>query len=423
MAIENDDRDPNFPVKKENKGKRPVIHYTAEEGWINDPNGLIYSDGVYHLFHQWNPYGTEWGNMHWGHAVSRDMIVWESRPVAMEPDEFGTVYSGCAIRDTEDAAGYGKDALLFFYTAAGGYNSLSRENGNKFTQRLAVSLDKGATLQKKSCIIPHIVHENRDPKVFYHSETNAYIMVLFLDGNEFAVFRSKDLLHWDETQRFSIEKMWECPDLFELGVKDSEDEKHWVFWSADGFYMTGSFDGFRFEPDSDVMTGYDTPLGYAAQTYSGIEDRTVSVAWYRTKNDRGGFRGMMSLPAELSLMRTKDGLRICFKPVRELWKHFTDHEKKEAVDGRIRSRLPGKPVVAVIEWDKGGEGSISVKDVTISVKDTRKSTTLIIDHGVVEYFYGDGLYYGAYETPEDVLSDSIEIGPNASSMKLYRFDG
>ena len=104
---------------------RPALHFTAETGWINDPNGLVYADGVYHLYYQWNPFGTEWGNMHWGHAVSRDLITWEHRPVALMPDEFGTVYSGCGWQDHEGVAGFGKDALLFYYTAAGGSNQWS----------------------------------------------------------------------------------------------------------------------------------------------------------------------------------------------------------------------------------------------------------------------------------------------------------
>ena len=122
---------------------RPKIHFTAPVGWINDPNGLVYADDVWHLYHQWNPYGTEWGNMHWGHAVSRDLIAWEHKGVVMEPDEFGTVFSGCGWLDRENAAGFGKDALLFFYTASGGCSQWSADAGNRHTQRLAVSADGG----------------------------------------------------------------------------------------------------------------------------------------------------------------------------------------------------------------------------------------------------------------------------------------
>ncbi len=399
---------------------RPVIHFTAVTGWINDPNGLVYADGTYHLYHQWNPYGTEWGNMHWGHAVSRDLITWEARPVAMEPDESGTMFSGCGWPDKENAAGFGKDALLFFYTAAGGTNQWSAEKGNKHTQRLAVSTDGGETLQKKSLLLDHIKGGNRDPKVFWHKESNAYVMVLYLDESEFSVFRSADLLHWEESQRFSADRMWECPDLFELSVENEPGVKKWVFWSADGYYMTGNFDGFRFEPDSEVLSAYDTKLPYAAQTYSGIPDRTVSIAWYRTENDRGGFRGMMSVPAELNLRSTESGYRICFRPVRELWERFRKSESIRPDGSGTELRPDGKPVVMVVEWETADHAVIRTDKTEICVRDTKTPTTFIIDHGIVEYYGNNGLLYGAVETEEDVLSKSILIEKGVKQICIYR---
>lgn len=123
---------------------RPELHYTAPAGWINDPNGLVYADGLYHLYYQWNPYGTVWGNMHWGHAVSRDLMSWEERPTALYPDEYGTMYSGCGFVDPKS-----ESPLMFYYTAAGGSNKWSVDAGNKHTQWLAVSYDGGDTLEKK----------------------------------------------------------------------------------------------------------------------------------------------------------------------------------------------------------------------------------------------------------------------------------
>ena len=153
---------------------RPRIHFTAPTGWINDPNGLVFTDGIWHLYHQWNPYGTEWGNMHWGHAVSHDLINWEHKGIVMELDEFGTVYSGCGWQDHANAAGFGRDTLLFLYTASGGCNQWSIDAGNQHTQRLAVSTDQGGTLRKSGLILDHIKGGNRDPKVFYHPESKAY---------------------------------------------------------------------------------------------------------------------------------------------------------------------------------------------------------------------------------------------------------
>ena len=146
---------------------RPKLHAAAATGWHNDPNGMVYADGFYHLYYQWNPYVSMWGNMQWGHVKSKDLYHWEQEGLAIAPDETGTVYSGCGIQDKDNLTGYGEGTLLYFYTAAGGRNQWSVDAGNLFTQRLAYSTDGGKTLQRseKFCM-PHIVNENRDPKVF-----------------------------------------------------------------------------------------------------------------------------------------------------------------------------------------------------------------------------------------------------------------
>ena len=141
---------------------RPKLHAAPITGWHNDPNGMVYADGFYHLYYQWNPYGSMWGNMQWGHVKSKDLYHWEQEGLAIAPDETGTVYSGCGIQDKDNLTGYGEGALLYFYTAAGGRNQWSVDAGNLFTQRLAFSTDGGKTLQRseKFCM-PHIVNENR----------------------------------------------------------------------------------------------------------------------------------------------------------------------------------------------------------------------------------------------------------------------
>ncbi len=398
---------------------RPQIHFTAETGWLNDPNGLIYADGVYHLYHQWNPFGTEWGNMHWGHAVSKDMITWEHRPVALEPDEYGTVFSGCAWRDSENTAGFGKNALLFFYTASGGCNQWSVDAGNPHTQRLAVSLDGGGTLEKRGMILGHIKGDNRDPKVFYHKESAAYIMTLFLDGNEFAIFRSQDLLHWTESQRLIAENMQECPDLFRLEVDNVPGEKKWVFWSADGYYMVGEFDGCRFTPETEVLAAYSTSLGYAAQTFAGMEGRTVSVAWLRTKSDRGNFRGIMSIPTELSLVKQGNSWKMCFRPARELWRRFSEGREFTAENGKVAVPMGGKPVIAVISWKPGEKHIVKVGATEIEAGASAQPLTLIADHGIVEYFGDGGRVYGAIEVEENILDRDIAVNSGAESVRVF----
>ncbi len=404
--------------------RRPRIHFTAPFGWINDPNGLVYADGIWHLYHQWNPYGTEWGNMHWGHAVSRDLITWEHKGVAMEPDEAGTVFSGCGWQDHENTAGFGKDALLFFYTAAGGCNQWSADAGNRHTQRLAVSMDHGETLLKKGLILDHIKGGNRDPKVFYHPDTGAYIMVLFLDDDEFALFRSQNLIHWKESHRFSASKMRECPDLFELPVDHEPGQKKWVFWSADGYYLVGQFDGYRFLPETEVLTAYDTNLAYAAQTYAGVKDRVISVAWLRTGNDRGNFRGMMSVPSELSLVKQKDGYRIRFRPVREIMNRFSVSNEFTSESGGIVIRPSGKPMVLKTSWQTGRQTKeITAGGKTICIQAKNRDVLFIVDHGVMEYWADDGLIYGAVEVDEDVLFREITVSPGIDRVETSCFLG
>ncbi len=400
---------------------RPQIHFTAPSGWINDPNGMVYADGIWHLYHQWNPYGTEWGNMHWGHAVSRDLITWEHKGIVMEPDEFGTAFSGCGWQDHADAAGFGKDTLLFFYTASGGCNQWSVDAGNQYTQRLAVSTDNGETLQKKGLILDHIKGGNRDPKVFYHQDSKAYIMVLFLDDYDFAVFRSQDLIHWKESQRFSAPEMRECPDLFELQAENEPGQKKWVFWSADGYYLIGLFDGYRFLPETEVLTAYDTNMAYAAQTFAGVENRVISVAWLRTGNDRGNFRGMMSVPSELSLVKQTDGYRIRFRPVREIRDRLSLCNEYTSESDGIIIRLSGKPVALKTRWQPGQTKEITAGGKTICIQAKNDEVLFIIDHGMIEYWAEDGVVYGCVEVDEKVLFHQIFIQTGVSKVEMFEF--
>lgn len=427
---------------------RPQIHFTPRIGWHNDPNGLVFADGVYHLYYQWNPYGVIWGNMHWGHAVSRDMITWEHRSMALEPDQYGTVYSGCGWQDKENVAGFGENTLLFFYTAAGGSSRWSVEAGNRHTQRLAISSDGGETLQRiDGTVIPHIAGDNRDPKVFYHKESAAYIMTLYLDENEFAVFRSANLLHWEETQRFSAEGMWECPDLFALPVDNAAGEKKWVFWSADGYYLIGDFDGYCFTPEAEIQRAYGTALPYAAQTYAGVEDRTISVSWLRLKNDRGNYRGAMSLPMELSLWKKKGSYqmrfhlpkeflayrRLCCAPVEGVKKFEIELKGRateilfcwNAQDGGVTRLWIGSTEVT-LDFDEGcltfGNPQVDAETIVVPF-DKKESLTLdlIIDQEVIEFLGNDGAIYGAVETEENILQKKVvmESGAELASMTCY----
>ena len=299
---------------------RPQYHFTPEKNWMNDPNGLVYYGGEYHLFYQYNPNGKEWGFMHWGHAISKDLIHWEHLPVAIMPDEdskdknHATAYSGCAIVDENNTAGLQKGTektLLIFYT--------SWECG----QRLAYSNDKGRTWTKygKNPIIPFAKDDARDPKVFFHAPSGNWVMVLYRkpDGDEktqgISIFTSKNLIDWDLQSH--IAGFYECPDLFELPLDGDKGKAKWVLLGGSGEYKVGAFNGKTFTPETQKKILDYGKNFYATQTWSNQpEGKLIQLAWMK-----GGefpempFNGQMTFPCELSLRTTKLGPTLCKKPV------------------------------------------------------------------------------------------------------------
>lgn len=212
------------------KRKRPLVHFTPDTGWLNDPNGLIYHDGVYHLFFQHNPFDTKWENMSWGHAVSSDLLHWQQKNDVLFPDEDGTMYSGCGIVNEQEKLGLEKNAEIFFYTCADDNSEWSRDK--KFVQKAAYSVDHGETLVKmEGCVLGHLAADNRDPKVYWHEKSGVYYMVLYLEKNDYAIFNSEDLAHWEQTQRLTFPLIWESPDLREIPIEGGG--SRWMFWGAD----------------------------------------------------------------------------------------------------------------------------------------------------------------------------------------------
>ncbi len=302
---------------------RPQFHFTAQKGWLNDPNGLVYYKGMYHLFFQHNPFGIEWGNMTWGHAISTDLIHWKQIEHALLPDSMGTMFSGSAVVDWHNTAGFQtgeSPALVLIYTAAGGTSPESE--GKPFTQCLAYSNDGGNTFTKfnGNPVLPEIAPENRDPKVIWHESSQQWIMALYLQGDEFALLSSPNLKEWTLLQRLNLPGCIECPDFFELPLEGNPDTSRWIFMAANGQYLLGKFDGHLFEAESDLIPSDWGKNFYATQTFSDIPDRRrIQIAWMRG----GAYPGMpfnqqMSFPCELQLKETPEGLRICRRPVREI---------------------------------------------------------------------------------------------------------
>lgn len=299
-----------------NEKNRPQYHFSTRRGWINDPNGLIFYEGEYHLFYQHNPYEREWENMSWGHAVSKDMIHWEELPTALSPDSLGTMFSGSTVIDYANTAGFNKGnvpAMIAFFTV---------DNPEKQIQCMAYSLDKGRTWTKydRNPLIDSKAKwdskDTRDPRVFWYTPGNHWVMVLNeRDGH--SIYTSKNLKEW--TYESHVTGFWECPDLFELPIDGDKSKTKWVMYGASTTYMIGSFDGKTFTPESGKHY-YTTGTIYAAQTFGNMPERDprrIQIGWGRVPQPGMPFNHMMLLPTELTLRTTKNGLRLSSVPVKE----------------------------------------------------------------------------------------------------------
>lgn len=300
---------------------RPQFHFTTKRGWINDPNGMIYYEGEYHLFYQHNPYEREWSNMSWGHAVSKDMIHWEELPTALSPDNLGTMFSGSAVIDYTNTAGFNKGntpAMIAIYTV---------DSPDKEVQCIAYSLDKGRTWTKynKNPVINSKekwkTKDTRDPRVFWYKPGNHWVMVLNeKDGH--SIYTSNDLKVWNSESH--VTGFWECPDLFELPIEGDKNNTKWVMYGASNTYMIGSFDGKTFTPESGKHY-YVTGTIYAAQTFTNIPEsdgRRIQIGWGRVQQPGMPFNGLMLLPTELTLRTTKNGVRLFSVPIKETTQLF-----------------------------------------------------------------------------------------------------
>ena len=304
---------------------RPQFHFTARRNWLNDPNGLVWYRGEYHLFFQHNPTGINWGNMTWGHAVSRDLVRWRQLPHAIEPDALGTIFSGSAVVDWDNTAGFQsgpEPPLVAIYTSAGGTSPESQ--GRRFSQSLAYSLDRGRTWTRfaGNPVLPHIAGDNRDPKGIWHAPTRRWIMVLYKDGNTYALFCSPDLKRWTPLDDLQMPGGSECPDFFPMPVEGRPGEERWVFTAANGLYLVGSFDGRRFQSEGGPRPSDTGANFYAVQTWSDIppeDGRRIQLAWMGGGQYPGmPFNQQMSFPCELLLRPTPEGLRLKRRPVREI---------------------------------------------------------------------------------------------------------
>ena len=303
---------------------RPVYHHTPLYGWMNDANGLVYKDGEYHLYFQYNPYGSKWGNLHWGHSVSHDLIHWEHLDPAIARDTLGHIFSGSSVVDKNNSAGYGKDAMIAFYTSA------SDEHGQ--IQCMAYSTDNGRTYTKyeKNPILTPFdgLKDFRDPKVFWYEPAQKWYMIVSADKN-MRFYSSTDMKNWEYLSLFGEgygvqPNQFECPDFIRLPVNGDKNNMKWVmivninpgcpFGGSATEYFVGEFDGKEFKCDNDKSVTKWLDFGkdhYATVCFSNTGDRTIAMPWmsnwqYANVTPIRQYRGANALPRELSLY-TKDG--------------------------------------------------------------------------------------------------------------------
>lgn len=406
---------------------RPKYHHTPKYGWMNDPNGMFYKDGVWHLAFQWNPYGSQWENMTWGASTSRDLIHWDAQPAAIEADGLGTIFSGSCVVDKENTAGFGKGAIIAYYTSA----------GEAQTQSMAYSTDGGKTFKKYSGnpVLVASVPDFRDPHLFWHAETQRWIMLLAV-GQEMQIYSSANLKQWTMESRFGAEYgnhggVWECPDLFRLPVRGTGQQK-WVlvcninpggpFGGSATQYFVGNFDGHKFTCDSrpEVTKWMDYGKDhYATVTFDNAPDnRRVAIAWmsnwqYANEVPTKQFRSANAIPRDLDLfidgtetycgvMPSPEMLTLRGKPSKQLTdacevvvtlKGSTEITLQNAKGEKVVMRYDAQKQTFSMDRTKSGDTSFSEHFPCTTVAPTHgqmKQLRLFIDRSSLEAFDGDG---------------------------------
>ena len=333
---------------------RPQFHFTPTEMWMNDPNGLVYNDGIYHLFYQYYPEDIIWGPMHWGHATSKDLVYWEHKPIALFPDENGYIFSGSAVMDKNNTSGLGtldNPPLVAIFT----YHNINKEKdgSNDFqTQGIAYSLDNGESwtkYQDNPVLGNEGIRDFRDPKVFWHEATQSWILVL-VAGDHAKIYRSADLISWTYQSEFGKESgahggVWECPDLFPLKVSDSGKEK-WVLiisinpgapnGGSGTQYFIGEFDGTTFTSTQKEEKWIDWGTdNYAGITYNNEpNNQRIFIGWmsnwaYARDTPTKEWRSAMTVPRNLSLIKVGKSYELANYPLEDFGTVFKSEFKKD----------------------------------------------------------------------------------------------
>ena len=417
---------------------RDQFHFSSQRGWLNDPNGLSFFNGEYHLFYQHNPYGLQHPSDYWGHAVSRDLLHWQELGDTLAPDELGSQASGSAVVDWNNTSGFGtegKPPHVLIYTAAGKPN----------VQCIAAGTD-GRTYTKYSGnpVVQNITGGNRDPKVCWYEPTKKWVMVLYVGKDKKSTthfLTSPNLRDWTlasvteggiDPDRF----LYECPDFFELPVDGDVTKKKWVLSAASSVYAIGTFDGTTFTPEQTRLPGHRGRGFYAAQTFSDIpaqDGRRIQIGWLRTRPPGMPFTQSMSIPLELGLISTTDGPRLTMNPVKELATLRTSTKRFDAMQLKPDSANPLSGIKAELvelnaEFEPGDAAEVvfTIRGATIAydmkkqelvvnqlrapapLHSGKQRLTVFCDRTVLEIFASDGLTYVPFLFQPK--ADDLELG-------------
>ena len=411
---------------------RPLAHFTPRRGFHNDPNGLLYYNGLYHMFFQLNPYGLNHGNTHWGWAVSSDLLHWTEREPPLCPsDEDGLIFSGSGVVDWNNTSGLQTGEhppIVLFYTATRMRfpPQVTRDaDGNPvfpqgYTrpvshQCAAVSLDGGETFRKYGCVVEGIVGLNRDPKVRWVEDAGCWVMGLYLEKNDYTLLYSDDLLHWERGETLTMEGTGECPDLFELYLDGDPSQAKWIFFGSPANYFVGHFEGRRYVAETPVIRSLPQIGGtvkafarapaYAPQTFSGLpRGEEIQISWITTFFPGMPFNSCMSFPWKLSLVSTPAGPRLNAAPIEAV--NSLRDRSMDVTDPKI-GRFGGKALDLELTLhfdDPDGRAMFRLRGVPI-----------LIQHGGRELVFPSGIY----ELPEPKSDVSMRILADQGSIELF----
>ncbi len=457
---------------------RPQYHFSPESNWMNDPNGLLFHDGRYHLFYQYYPDSTVWGPMHWGHAVSPDLTHWTHQPIALYPDSLGYIFSGSAVMDYQNTSGLGTEempAMVAIFT----YHNMSRERLGKKdyqTQGIAFSLDQGSTWvkYKDNPVIDNPgIKDFRDPKVFWHEPTKKWILVL-VAGDHAQIYQSANLIDWKFSSSFGENMgahggVWECPDLFSLTTQDGEQK--WILsisinpggpnGGSATQYFVGDFDGISFSTEQKEVKWLEYGRdNYAGVTYNGAPvDQRILLGWmsnwdYAQVTPTKPWRSAMTLPRKLSLVRQTDQFVLMQEPMIEsaILGEKIDMNPEELIEGRTapisqsvlqmtidlshefsltlfndheRFDFSMDPLTAQMRIDRRNSGPNSFSDkfapevqtATYEPESRLTSLTVFTDQSSVELFVDNGRYVFTNQIFPNKPYDMLRIGPDNQAAK------